>query len=153
MIVAEVLNIKDFMAMLLKKDTFDTLEVREVTVTTFSTFQIYGNINKEYFDESQPIAQYATWERLKSYVFEIIKGNKQPKHIKIIFSASDELLTSVSAEASALFINIQFENGKATIISGCSQKTFSLDKKLENIWDMWVTEFFSNNNINVEILE
>ncbi|MPN41223.1 hypothetical protein SDC9_188765 [bioreactor metagenome] len=90
---------------------------------------------------------------LKPHVFELIKGNRLPKSIKIVFSADDSLLHSISPEASALFINVNFENNRLGIITGSSLKNFTLNKTVEFMWDEWVINFLEGNKISISAPE
>lgn len=154
MLVTNVNNTKEFMAMLLKKDIFDTFEVREVIITTFTTFEIRCNLNKDFFNSEEELSRkYCLWSELKPYVFELIKGNKLPKSIKIVFSANDALLQAINLEASALFINIAFENNHLGIITGSSLKNFTLSKAVEFMWDEWVINFLEGHKISISAPE
>ncbi|HCT65694.1 MAG TPA: hypothetical protein DIC60_10590 [Lachnospiraceae bacterium] len=150
MLVTNVNNTKEFMAMLLKKDTFDAFEVREVIITTFTTFEIRCNLNKDFFDSEEELSRkYCLWSELKPHVFELIKGNKLPKSIKIVFSANDALLQTISLEASSLFINVTFENNCLRVITGSSLKIFTLNKTVEFMWDEWVINFLEGHKISI----
>jgi hypothetical protein len=154
MLVTNVNNTKEFMSMLLKKDTFDAFEVREVIITTFTTFEIRCNLNKDFFDTEEELSRkYCLWSELKPHVFELIKGNKLPKSIKIVFSANDALLQTISLEASALFINVTFENNRLGIITGSSLKNFTLNKTVEFMWDEWVINFLEGQKISISAPE
>lgn len=154
MLVSNVNNTKEFMAMLLKKDTFDAFQVREVIITTFTTFEIRCNLNKDFFETEEEITRkFCLWSELKPHVFELIKGNRLPKSIKIVFSANDTLLQSISPEASALFINVNFENNRLGVITGSSLKNFTLNKTVEFIWDEWVINFLEGNKISISAPE
>jgi len=153
MIAVRVENTKDFMNQLLKKEVFNSFQVRALSITTFTTFDINGVLNKPYFDDFNEERNYCLWEELQPYALEIIKGNKSPKHIKIVFSANEQLLNMVSPKASALFMNINFDEGRLIATSGLSLKTFELDKSVDFIWDEWVSQFFNRNGINLLEIE
>ena len=70
--------------------------------------------------------------------------------MKIILSPSDEATAKIHTNAAALFINIIFENGKLSIITGSSEKMFSLDKAVEHSWDEYAARFFKHNGIIIE---
>lgn len=150
MINFEIADNKIFMNMLLKENIFDNFEVRNIEIHTFAKFEISGLIDKTYFSlaEQEFIThKYCIWKDLKSIVFQMIKGNKLPKFIKIIFSYEDSKVNEICENAAALFLNIIFENNKIVCTTGCSEKNFSLDKKVENEWDLHIKEFFKTNNI------
>lgn len=150
MLVYTVNNTKKFMSLLLKDDIFDSLELRNAVITTFTAFEISGKINKDFFDEENlPQRDFCLWSEIKPFAFEVIKGKRMPKFIKLVFSASEELKEKISPDLSVLFLNITFENNAVTIITGSSAKTFTMDKSGEYAWDEYVKEFFENNHIAV----
>lgn len=152
MITVEIVNNKIFMNTLLKGDLFDNFEVRTAIVQTFIKVEITATLDKSYYSISEQENinnEYCLWKDLKPIVFQLIKGNKLPKFIKIILSLSKTQLQEFDSEAEALFLNIIFDSGKISCITGCSQKNFSLDKRLETKWDEYIKEFFISNNINV----
>lgn len=153
MLVANVDNVKDFMAQLLKKDMFNEFQVRDLSITTFVNFEVHGKLNRNFYDSQEDFEDleryYCLWAEIQPFAFEIVKGSKLPKNIKIVFSASEELIAIVNDKASALFINIGFENSILTITTGSSQKDFTLDKSVEFMWDEWVNQFFARKGISL----
>lgn len=155
MIVFEISNNKIFMNMLLKENIFDNFEVRNIEIQSFIKFEISGLIDNSYFMSSEQnlieqnlIEQkYCLWKELKTIIFQLIKGNKAPKSIKIIFSYKQ--VDEINENAAALFFNIIFENGKILCTNGCSEKIFSLNKKVENSWDTYIKNFVETNNLNI----
>ncbi len=142
MTIYKALNIKSFMSSLLKSDVFDKFELREISINTFASFSING---KKTDTES---TEYCLWEDIKPYAFEIIKGNRLPGLIKIIFSLDVEKVPQVTG-ASALFLNVTYENDSISCITGISMKNFTLDRSAEYAFDEYIAEFFKNNNISV----
>lgn len=152
MLAFTIYDTKIFMALLLKGNTFDAFELRSLDVTTFASFQISGKRNKEFYNlDEQEFFQtrFCSWKEIRPYAFEVIKGTKLPKSIKIVFSLEENELQKFD-NASALFLNIQFENNEILCTTGCSQIEFSLDKSLDYNWDQWILSFFQKNNIGIE---
>lgn len=152
MIAAYVNDIKSFMNLLLKGSVFDEFYTRSVNINTFVSFEISGKLDKGFFTlaEQELINRdFCFWKELKPYIFNIIKGNRLPKFIKIIFSLNNEDMESKFLDASALFLNITFQNNQIFISSGCSQKSFSLNKSLEMSWDEYIKIFLEENKIFV----
>ncbi len=135
-------NIKAFMAALLKSDVFDKFELREITISTFASFSINGK------KTNSETPEYCQWKEIKPFAFEVIKGNKLPNLIKIIFSLSPDMVGGVNG-ASALFLNITYENDSLNCITGISMKNFTLDRSNEYAFDEYISQFFANNNILV----
>lgn len=133
-------EIKLLMNKLLREDTFDDFELRQAQVFTFAKFFIE--------DTGEQAETKVDWRVIRPIVFNIIKGNKTPSVIKIVFSLKKDRLAEICPEATVLFINILYENDEAFITTGFSAKTFTLDRKPEHICDDYVTAFLSSKGIN-----
>ncbi|MCL2574171.1 MAG: DUF5721 family protein [Defluviitaleaceae bacterium] len=135
MLALSIPDVKAFMVKLLKEETFDDFQLRNAVVNTFARFEIYG-----VKDEA-----CALWGAVRPHIFGIIKGGTPPKSIKIIFGK--EVLPEGAQDATSLFINLHFEDGKINLTTGISKKGFSMDKTDSERWDAQVLEFLGNNNI------
>ena len=66
MIALEIADIKECMAHLLLRETFDHFEFISGTITTFNTFEIDGYLHKEFFDSDDLsaglYADYSFWK-------------------------------------------------------------------------------------------
>lgn len=149
MLALTVNDIKGFMFQMLKKTTFDSFQVRDIKITTFTTFEINCDINKDFYENTESAPEHCLWKDLKPFVFEIIKGKKLPKLMKIVFAADNSLTEKISGDASVFYINAVFENNELFLTSGCGMKKFTLDKSAEFLWDDYVTKFLSKNEIAV----
>ncbi len=163
MLALQIANIKDFMSKLFLKDTFDSFSLIESSIVTANTFSIDGRIKKEYFtteeNKNREYAEYSTWEALRPFCFQFIKGKKTPLSIKLVFrfpKNQEELLleqSGLSYESNNIdgfFLNIRYENSIALCTTGISIKTFSLDKSLELFWDQTILTFLKNAKIEFE---
>ncbi len=160
MISFEITDVKILMKKLLKEQMFDEFEVSSVDITTFTKFSITCDINDKYLssDETEILGQRSlvTWSEIKDILYHIIKGNKAPTKLKIIFvlpkDRTRQLVEKnqlpVNADGvNGLFININFENNLLKCTTGTSLKIFTLDKTLENYWDETVKKFFKKHGI------
>lgn len=151
----EIKDVKNFMSQLLVKDTYDKLLVSEITLTTGNTYTINGQINKSFYSEDElsalPDKEYATWESFRQTCFSLIKGSKTPSFFKIIFllpgNMVEELISSNHLDFNkndikALFINLKYQDGKLSCVTGTSLSIFTLDKSLENAFDRFVSTLF-----------
>lgn len=145
-------EIKNFMNKLLKEETFDKLDVRSLILETIVKYEINGNINNDYLKENEE-RTFIKWQELKPYILNLIKGCKKPKYIKIIFSLEEKTMLNLCENASAMFLNISYIDNNINIITGTSQKNFSLDKMEDKIWEDTVLKFFEKNKINIKIEE
>ena len=147
MLTAKINNTKLFMAHLLKQGTFDGYYLVNADITTFATFSINGILNKSY-DDNETNRPYCFWSEAKLYVYEFIKGRRLPKNIKLVLSATPELVNAVAPKASSLFINITFDETGVTLITGCSMKEFSLSRKEEYCWDSYIKDMLAENKVS-----
>lgn len=136
-------DVKSFMSDLLVGNIFDNYLVTEVSISTFNNFNIDGHINRSFFSEEEYAnleeKEASSWKDLKPTCFELIKGKKTPTKFRIVFMKRPELNDSIDA----VFLNVKFESGALTCITGASMKTFSMDKSVENSWDDEIEGFLS----------
>mgnify|MGYP003194909720 FL=1 len=150
-------EVKNFMHKILIENCFDDFDVRNVEIQSFAKFNIDGKANKSFLEaegvdpNTLEDVYFSKWGRIRPYIFEFIKGKIKPSYMKFIISANNELLTQISDNASALFLNFVFENDKVVCTTGTSQKTFALNKELDIAWEEYVRNFFKN--IGVAIYE
>lgn len=156
MISENITNIKKIMAALLINNTFDKFLVTDVTITTYNTFHIDGHINTNYYSNEEYTEKgspfLSSWETLRPFCYEIIKGNKTPLYFKIILCFSPLAIDSFikknnididSENIKDLFLNLKFENGILTYTTGTSLSIFTLDKSLEKAFDAYISNFIS----------
>lgn len=156
MIAEQIKDVKNFMSKLLIDSTFDNFLVNEVSITTYNTFEIDGHIKKEFYTEEEfsslPDPHLSFWSKLKPFCFSLIKGNKTPVKFKMIFALNrtqiENLITSNQISISIddvneLFLNIKYENGTLTYVTGTSLKIFTMDKSLEKAFDTYISHFIS----------
>ncbi len=161
MISLKITNIKNFTSHLLVKDTFADMLLVEAQISTHSTFSINGLVNTGYYsaDELETMAAYNSWSLLRPICYEIIKGKSLPTSFKIVMKLNEAqvgaLLSALSdfksEDVAGLFLNIRYENGSLTIVTGTSMKIFTLDKTLDKAFDTYITQFLENNTIEYEI--
>lgn len=135
-------NIKMIMNELLLGKGFDKLEMRSCEITTNVSYKIDGIINKQWYETPyENGASYIKWADIKPTVFNIIKGKKSPKTMKLVFSMSRENMEELHSNAAACFLNLAYENDTASVITATMQKQFALDKSLDMVWDDSVRKF------------
>jgi len=130
-------NIKDFMQHLFGQDSFNSFQIRGITIHSFTYFEISG----------EKAEGYCTWEELSPYVRNILKGREKPRAMKFVFAHSS--VEAVHPNAAALFINVNYEGEKITCTTATSQKNFDLNREVDTVWDIWVKDFFVQKNINI----
>lgn len=163
MISLKIPEVKIFMAKLLTQEVFDTFIVKEMELTTFTNFTVNGSFHKEFFSEEEleeRVENQATlWSDIRSIAFAMIKGNKSPLSLKIVFQLPRNLTVKLMERLSGrmnvddiggLYMNVRFEKGELHIITGTAIKTFTLDKTLEQEWDIKVKEILKYQGIVYE---
>lgn len=154
MINIELDNAKDFMSHLFIKETFDYFLCREIELDTFVSFKIEGKLLHDFLTdiEKEELAEsnFVPWSMLKPYCFNIIKGNRTPLAIKLVFAMPRHSIASFVTKnnlstapdvISGLYLNIRYENKSLCVVTGTSLNAFTLDKSVENAWDTAVEHF------------
>lgn len=163
MISLNILEVKSFMAKLLTNTTFDSFILCELDLQTFTNFSISGQFNEAFFNkeelEERKGKNFVLWNDVRQIVFSMIKGSKTPLSLKIVFKLQQPLCEELIKrsggrlrleEIGGLYFNIRFEKNELHLISGTAIKTFTLDKTLEQEWDMEVKGFLKANGISYE---
>lgn len=162
MILLTIKDIRQFMSGLLIKDTFDAFLLSEAVVVTSNSFTIDGRVNRSYFSDEEWSSlsekKYRRWGDIKPFCFHIIKGNKVPSSMKIIFLLPEKECTRLiesgslgcSPENTSLFINIRYHDNQLNMVTGTAME-FTMDKSLERLFDTYVCEFLSKAAIDYEV--
>lgn len=150
---------------LLVSEQFDSFLVEEASLTTFNTFHIDGHIVKEFYSSEEieamehGLPDFSLWKDIRPTCFQLIKGKKTPVSFRVVLHASPALVTSVvnhsDCEVSAdlirsLVLNIRYDNGHVTCVTGTSFTTFLMDKTTDAVWDSYIRRFFSEMQLDFE---
>ncbi|MCT4544846.1 MAG: DUF5721 family protein [Vallitalea sp.] len=162
MISFNITDIKLFMNNLFRTLMFDEFQVSFIELNTFTKFNISCDINKKFLSsdeiEINEGRELITWSEIKDIIYYIIKGNKTPTYMKIVFTLpKDKIadmvtknnLNTLPNNINGLFINILYENNILKCTTGSSVNIFTLDKTLENYWDSSVKLFFKKHDITI----
>jgi len=163
MISLNIPEVKQFMAKLLTQTTFDLFLLREMELQTFTNFTITGQFNEAFYTteelEERGDNRSILWSDVRTVAFSIIKGNKTPLSLKIVFQLPldrcEALIGRLGGrlridEIGGLFLNLRFDKGELHIITGTAIKTFTLDKTLEQEWDLEVKNILREQGIVFE---
>ena len=164
MISLTITEVKAFMGKLLAHTTFDFFHLKEMELSTFINFTINGQLNEAFFtkeelEERGEKHHSALWSEARGIAYSMIKGNKTPLVLKIVFQLPRPLCEELvqqsggrlkSEEIGGLFLNIRYEKNELHIITGTAIKTFTLDKTLEQEWDLWVKKLLKEQGIAFE---
>ena len=166
MIALEIADIKECMAHLLLRETFDHFEFISGTITTFNTFHLDGYLKKDFFDTEEALSrfssrEYSLWKEVRTLCYTIIKGKKTPLGFKFVFCLSGENtsrllvqegLSFSSEDVRGLYLNLSFDGSTLHCVTGTSMNTFTMDKSLEHAWDTMVQRFFKQKQMPFEVL-
>ena len=151
MLALKITDQKDFTNKLFLGDTFDLFWLNQAEITTSNLFTIDGRLQTEFFDNDQQEflssshRTYSLWKEVKPICYSIIRGKRAPLSFKIVLQFSPE-------QVAGLYLNLQYKNKTLLCTTGTSLKTFFPGKELDHLWEQYVTEFFSHNEISAESL-
>ena len=163
MISLKIPEVKVFMAKLLMNATFDMFLLRDLELQTFTGFTMNGQFNENFFTEEELEERgehkYLIWSDVRQVAYSMIKGNKTPLSLKIVFqmptNQCEVLINDFGGklrneEVGGLYLNIRYEKGELRVITGTAIKTFTLDKTLEQEWDKKVKTILKEQGIAFE---
>ena len=133
--------VKGFMGRLLREDIFNDFKVRNVDILAKNRFSLDGEI------AGSEVKDFSMWNEVQPLVFEIVKQMGKPSVLKIVLSHKDP--QKIHENASALFLNLMYENGNVNFTTATSQKAFALERTLDSTWDEWMRSFFGSIGIVV----
>ena len=167
MIALEMKSTKNFMKTLLAPGPFDSFLLEEAVIKTYNTFHIDGHLVKEFYsseeleelESNEKSTNFSLWADIHPFCFQLMKGKKTPVSFKIILHADSRISEKIAASPEcgiaanlirSLVLNIRYDNGKVTCITGCALTTFVMDKSVENVWDAFVRQLLSGNGLDFE---
>ena len=157
----EILDIKQFMHVLLQTPFFDSYDLVSATIRTDMDYEINGKWNHSFFDEAEIDSNklsdhtYLPWQLAKDKILMLIRGKKTPTVMKLVFKLNNNALSTMLNDSAhnnnpgdieGVYLNILFQEQKLNITCSVSYKIFSLDKSLEQeIWNNLIESLKSNN--------
>lgn len=163
MISLNIPEVKVFMSKLLMNATFDHFLLKEMELQNFTGFTITGQLNEAFFTkeelEERTEPKAVLWSEVRQITYAMIKGNKTPLTLKIVFQLPKEQCEVITnqlggrlrmEEVGGLYLNVRFDKGELRIITGTAIKTFTLDKTLEQEWDKQVKRILKEQGIIFE---
>ena len=162
MIALALPQVKECMAKLLLSETFDPFYFIEGEIVTFNTFTMDGYLKKDFFEQEEaPEREYALWKDMREFCFSLIKGKRTPLSFKFVLGLSDSNIEKLllqqgldfkPQDVQGLYINLKYDGQKLQCITGTAMNLFTMDKSLEQAWDMMVEKFFAQKEIKYEVL-
>lgn len=162
MIALALPQVKECMAKLLLSETFDPFYFIEGEIVTFNTFTLDGYLKKDFFEQEEaPEREYALWKDVREFCFSLIKGKRTPLSFKFVLGLSDSNIEKLllqqgldfkPQDVRGLYINLKYDGQKLQCVTGTAMNLFTMDKSLEQAWDMMVQKFFAQKEIKYEVL-
>ncbi len=167
MTALSILDVKEFMNILLRGSAFDGFLLSEGSITTYMTFLLDGHCMKDFFrPEEEPYEQltnekYVPFSLVRPACFDLIKGTHTPSAFQFVFQLSAEnqarTLASLGSafsteDVSGMYLNLRYRNQQLTCTTGVSCQIFSTDQSLEQAWDVLVKRFLKSHKIPFEEL-
>lgn len=151
---------RDFVKKLLMDNTFDRFLAMEAFVKSRITYSFDGRVNKDFYDKEElelmASTSYASWESIKTHVYNVIRGKKLPLSFKIVLVLSqpdimDMLeknhLTIPVSDVANLTLNVYYDGMSIQLTSMATQNIFTMDKTLEHVWDAEIRDFLKTAGI------
>ena len=161
MTALEIKITKNFMNALLVSEKFDAFLVEEASVTTFNTFVKDFYTSEEIEAAGGALPVFSQWKDIRPICFQLIKGKKTPVSFKVVLHASPELTAQIAqnpecgVDASlirSLGLNIRYDKGRVTCVTGTAFTTFIMDKSVDALWDQYIRSFLAEIGLDFEEL-
>ena len=167
MIALEIKITKNIMNALLLSEQFDSFLVEEAIITTYNTFHIDGHLVKDFYtneelellESEEKSTTFSCWQDIRPFCLQLIKGKKTPVSFKVILHAAPLLIEKIAANPEcgvaanlirSLVLNIRYDNGKVTCITGSAFTTFVMDKSVDELWDAYMRQLLSDFGLDFE---
>lgn len=161
MLSIQIQDVKEFMNQLLRSELFHPFYLWEASIKTAVHYHIDGRLNRDFFNtdelETLPQTDYISWAEVEPQVFSMIKGSKTPLSMKIILMLSqahtNQILNKYNLPLSVeningLFFNIHYDGSKLFCTTGVSYRTFTMDKRLESVFEESMLSWLRHSNIS-----
>ena len=154
MLSLKINDIKITMAHLLLRETFDEFLLEESKVVTFAMFD-------DDDEKENQLSELLYWGEARDFLFDYIKGKKTPEYMKFSLKASHKAAEKILAESGVfsrylseqpdLYLQIRYEKGELTMVTGITHREFTMDKTLDRGWDDAIREWIRTLKISVEV--
>lgn len=167
MIALEIKITKNIMNALLLSEQFDSFLVEEAIITTYNTFHIDGHLIKDFYTNEElelleceeKSTSFSYWKDIRPFCFQLVKGKKTPVSFKVVLHATPQLIEKIAANPEcgvaanlirSLVLNIRYDSGKVTCITGSAFTTFVMDKSVDRLWDAYMRQLLSDFGLDFE---
>lgn len=163
MIALRIPDLKAFTSRLFVQETFDPFQTVEATIITYTAVHIDGRMQPDFYSseelEQMGNPEFSYWKQLRPFCFTVIKGSRLPKSFRIVLKLPGEKVSGflqetgvriTPEEIQGLFLNIRYESGSLSCVTGTSLKGFTMDKSTERAWDQYVKNWLKQQEILFE---
>ncbi len=167
MIALKLPEVRVFMNKLLCTETFDNFLLQEAAIQGSISYHIEGTLHKDFYSEEELEQEHLNglsfipYGKVRTQCFDLIKGKRTPSFFKFVLLLSPMNLEKTlqqsassltSADVTAAFINLKFQNNSLLLTTGISYRTFTINKSLDHEWDNLIKKFLKNHEIVFEEL-
>ena len=167
MIALKITGLGSFMSGLFSGNTFDSFLLAEGTLQMAVSWQIDGRLNRDFFekdvweDPARRPYDYAAWSEVRPSLRELIRGKKVPVSFQFVLHLKPELMKSMLEKegdqellscVGAFVVTIRYKDGQASLLSGISMKSFTINKNADILWDKAIRRFLQAKEIAFESL-
>lgn len=165
MIALSISDIKGFMKLLLKSDSFDCFLLKEAALQTNISYQMDGALHREFYtqedfeSDTSLREKYVSYANIRPILFDLIKGTHTPLGFRVVLTLPEEdtaqfLLRSGSGfqvtDIGGFFFQFRFKQGELVCTTGISYQTFSTNHLLDQEWDAYVTDFLESHDVSFQ---
>lgn len=155
------------MTKLLSGRSFDSFLLEEASLSMQVTWILDGKINRNFYssDEWEDTSTHPypliAWSDVRGNMRELIRGKKAPASLSIVLQLrpdiKDKILTDsgysrLIDSVKAMVLNIRYDGSEATLVTGISLGSFTLDKNADRIWDETMEKFLASREIGFETM-
>ena len=167
MIALKITGLGSFMSRLFSGNTFDSFLLAEGTLQMAVTWQVDGRLNRGFFEkeewedpERRP-HDYAAWSDVRPALRELIRGKKTPVSFQFILHLKPELMenmlqkegdSELLSSVGAFVLTVRYRDNEASLLTGISMKSFTMNKNADILWDKAVKRFLQAKEISFEPL-
>ena len=167
MIALKITGLGSFMSGLFSGNTFDSFLLAEGTLQMAVNWQIDGRLNRDFFekdvweDPARRPYDYAAWSEVRPSLRELIRGKKAPVSFQFVLHLKPELMKNMLEKegdqellscVGAFVVTIRYKDGRVSLLSGISMKSFTMNKNADILWDKAIRRFLQAKEIAFESL-
>lgn len=168
MISLRISSLGSFMSGLFSHNTFDSFLLAEGTLQTAVTWKVDGRVQKDFFDKealedpAQLPYEHVAWSGIRPSLRELIRGKRPPVFFRFVLLLKPEY-TRVLLEkegdrelldcVGSFVLTVSYKDSAASILTGISMKSFTLNKNADILWDKTVRKFLQAKEIAFEPMD